>query len=244
MIVAVLVELGYNPALFMSGDRFDTEMVHQDDLPTLVAARNNILESKEPQLIQYRVKQFVNPNRNMKPKSQSPAPSTARSVTSLSSSSMVHSYPATSSRYVWLESSFRLVSHRNVVVMVSRIIPVDTFMGKLRTVEDRLRMTEHILRKVRVFLDDKFGQNHGKSPRTSEEWTSWLQRFRHSNRLMNMFDDQDVIQVMDSRGRYVYVSPACEQLTGYAPEELIGKSYTETVHPGLRFFSWFILFRR
>ncbi len=41
----------------------------------------------------------------------------------------------------------------------------------------------------------------------------------------------DTICVVDTDGRYVYVSASCEALLGYAPEELIGRNMIELVHP-------------
>ncbi|MEL7038767.1 MAG: PAS domain S-box protein [Cyanobacteria bacterium J06592_8] len=32
-------------------------------------------------------------------------------------------------------------------------------------------------------------------------------------------------------GNYLYVSPACRQLLGYEPEELVGRSFSELLHP-------------
>ena len=41
----------------------------------------------------------------------------------------------------------------------------------------------------------------------------------------------DAVCVVDSQGRYVYVSAACERLFGYTREELIGRNMIELVHP-------------
>ncbi|HEX8593432.1 MAG TPA: diguanylate cyclase [Pseudomonas sp.] len=41
----------------------------------------------------------------------------------------------------------------------------------------------------------------------------------------------DAICVVDSQGRYVYVSAACERMFGYTPAELIGQQMLELVHP-------------
>jgi diguanylate cyclase (GGDEF)-like protein/PAS domain S-box-containing protein len=41
----------------------------------------------------------------------------------------------------------------------------------------------------------------------------------------------DAICVVDSQGRYVYVSAASERIFGYAPEELIGRQMLDLVHP-------------
>lgn len=41
----------------------------------------------------------------------------------------------------------------------------------------------------------------------------------------------DAICVVDSQGRYVYVSAACERIFGYTPAELIGQQMLDLVHP-------------
>ena len=44
----------------------------------------------------------------------------------------------------------------------------------------------------------------------------------------------DAICVVDQEGRYVYVSASFERIFGYAPEEVIGRSMIELVHPADR----------
>lgn len=41
----------------------------------------------------------------------------------------------------------------------------------------------------------------------------------------------DTVCVVDGEGRYVFVSASCEALLGYTPEELLGRSMIELVHP-------------
>ena len=41
----------------------------------------------------------------------------------------------------------------------------------------------------------------------------------------------DVICVVDIDGRFLFVSAACEQIFGYTPEEMIGKTTFELMHP-------------
>ncbi len=41
----------------------------------------------------------------------------------------------------------------------------------------------------------------------------------------------DVISLRDLEGRYTYISPSCQRVLGYAPDELIGHSGYEFVHP-------------
>ncbi len=44
-------------------------------------------------------------------------------------------------------------------------------------------------------------------------------------------NSSDVITILDPAGTMVYVSPACEKIFGYPPEELMGKSGFEYMHP-------------
>lgn len=41
----------------------------------------------------------------------------------------------------------------------------------------------------------------------------------------------DMICIVDVDGRYVFVSPACEQILGYTADELLGRNMIEFVHP-------------
>ncbi|HEX8297862.1 MAG TPA: PAS domain S-box protein, partial [Rubricoccaceae bacterium] len=41
----------------------------------------------------------------------------------------------------------------------------------------------------------------------------------------------DVVAVLDAMGTYVYVSPSVEEKFGYMPDDLVGRSAFETVHP-------------
>lgn len=44
-------------------------------------------------------------------------------------------------------------------------------------------------------------------------------------------NSSDLISTQSLEGVYLYVSPACRQLLGYQPEELIGRNFTEFLHP-------------
>jgi len=44
----------------------------------------------------------------------------------------------------------------------------------------------------------------------------------------------DAVCAVDRQGRFVFVSAACERIFGYTPEELIGRSMIELVHPADR----------
>ena len=42
---------------------------------------------------------------------------------------------------------------------------------------------------------------------------------------------QDLIMVMDSRGALVQISPSCETILGYPPDEMIGRNGVDFIHP-------------
>ena len=55
---------------------------------------------------------------------------------------------------------------------------------------------------------------------------------QQTEELRRVFEtSQDLIMVMDSRGFLVQISPSCEAILGYRPEEMIGRSGADIVHP-------------
>jgi PAS domain S-box-containing protein len=55
---------------------------------------------------------------------------------------------------------------------------------------------------------------------------------RQTEELRHIFEtSQDLIMVMDSRGFLVQISPSCEAILGYRPEEMIGRSGVDFIHP-------------
>ncbi|KRQ95830.1 PAS domain S-box protein [Bradyrhizobium valentinum] len=55
---------------------------------------------------------------------------------------------------------------------------------------------------------------------------------RQTEELRRIFEtSQDLIMVMDSRGFLVQISPSCEAILGYRPEEMIGRSGEDFIHP-------------
>jgi PAS domain S-box-containing protein len=55
---------------------------------------------------------------------------------------------------------------------------------------------------------------------------------QQSEELRRVFEtSQDLILVMDSRGVLVQISPSCEAILGYRPEEMIGRSGVDFTHP-------------
>lgn len=57
-----------------------------------------------------------------------------------------------------------------------------------------------------------------------------LQKSEEQFRLISE-SSRDIICLHDSEHRYVYVSPACQELLGYDPEELVGTNPWDLVHP-------------
>ena len=55
---------------------------------------------------------------------------------------------------------------------------------------------------------------------------------QQAEELRRIFEtSQDLIMVMDSPGTLVQVSPSCETVLGYRPEEMIGRSAVDFIHP-------------
>src|SRR3954464_12678070 len=55
---------------------------------------------------------------------------------------------------------------------------------------------------------------------------------QQTEELRRIFEtSQDLIMVMDSRGFLVQISPSCEAILGYRPEEMIGHSGVDFIHP-------------
>ena len=55
---------------------------------------------------------------------------------------------------------------------------------------------------------------------------------QQTEELRRIFEtSQDLILVMDSRGALAQISPSCEAILGYRPDEMIGRSGTDFIHP-------------
>src|SRR5205085_8238150 len=62
--------------------------------------------------------------------------------------------------------------------------------------------------------------------RAEEQLGKSEQRFRHFVENLH-----DVVYALDRFGNFLYVSPAIEQISMYTPEELVGRSFGDFVHP-------------
>ncbi|MFN2474955.1 MAG: PAS domain S-box protein [Chthoniobacterales bacterium] len=69
-----------------------------------------------------------------------------------------------------------------------------------------------------------------RSEESLQEKKVELEAALHANQLI-MDNSQDVICVLDPTGRFVSINAACEELFGYTPDEMIGQSYVEFIHP-------------
>ena len=63
-------------------------------------------------------------------------------------------------------------------------------------------------------------QDAGRALRAREQWFQSLAQ-----------NASDIITVLDAEGRVIYRSPSVAHVLGYLPEELVGRSLSETVHP-------------
>ncbi|HSI08128.1 MAG TPA: CHASE3 domain-containing protein [Rariglobus sp.] len=69
-----------------------------------------------------------------------------------------------------------------------------------------------------------------RSEKALQEGTLRLKLALRSNQLI-MEHSLDVICTLDGEGRFVFLSAACERLFGYKPEELVGRPYSDFIHP-------------
>jgi PAS domain S-box-containing protein len=66
----------------------------------------------------------------------------------------------------------------------------------------------------------------------TETNTNRLALRQQAEELRRVFEtSQDLILVMDGRGFLVQISPSCEAILGYRPEEMIGRSGVDFIHP-------------
>jgi PAS domain S-box-containing protein len=66
---------------------------------------------------------------------------------------------------------------------------------------------------------------------TDSKKTELALRQQMEERRLIFETSQDLILVMDSRGFLVQVSPSCETILGYRPEDMIGRSGVDFIHP-------------
>ncbi|HEY2774486.1 MAG TPA: PAS domain S-box protein [Candidatus Binatia bacterium] len=77
------------------------------------------------------------------------------------------------------------------------------------------------LKGLTGILTDVTGRRHAEEALGKSE-----ERFRHF--IENL---SDVVYALDREGRFIYCSPAIEQISAYTPEEILGRSFVEFLHP-------------
>ena len=85
------------------------------------------------------------------------------------------------------------------------------------------------LQALAANLDDMTARLQARSRDLAAAQAS-LQRSEEHHRLLSTHSS-DMISRFDSRFRLTYLSPACLDLTGYQPDELIGRPTSDLVHP-------------
>ncbi|OAP56196.1 hypothetical protein AYL99_09375 [Fonsecaea erecta] len=68
-----------------------------------------------------------------------------------------------------------------------------------------------------------------QNPHNSNTVTEFTRRKNWTQRLLEEL--KDLLYILTPDGRLLYVSPSAKHLTGYDPEELIGKSISDFIHP-------------
>jgi diguanylate cyclase (GGDEF)-like protein/PAS domain S-box-containing protein len=77
-------------------------------------------------------------------------------------------------------------------------------------------------RMVRI----EIATDHSERKQFEKELQASEERYRSLIENIN-----DMVYELDREGTFKYVSPVCQRVLGYAPEEIIGKSYEELIHP-------------
>jgi PAS domain S-box-containing protein len=78
-------------------------------------------------------------------------------------------------------------------------------------------------------LPTDFAAQNGHYPTSTSTLTDFTKRRNWSQRVVEEL--KDLMYILTPEGRILYVSPSAKQLTGYNPQDLIGKSVSEFVHP-------------
>jgi PAS domain S-box-containing protein len=123
-----------------------------------------------------------------------------------------------SDRISYMNKSIRVFAHgegAGLEISNSRISEIDELATAFVEMQDHLQVT---LANLKAEVEER--RNVEQTLRESET------RFR-----LLAENSTDMISRHDPQGIYLYVSPACKSILGYEPEEMIGHSAFEFIHP-------------
>jgi PAS domain S-box-containing protein len=105
--------------------------------------------------------------------------------------------------------------------------------GSLRTAERREGLVQERVRQAHLDLESKVLQRTSELAKANAGLQDQMrQRARVEHAYQQIMDGSlDVICTLDQEGRFLQVNRACEVLWGYSPQELIGRSHFDMIHP-------------
>src|SRR5262245_18812347 len=107
---------------------------------------------------------------------------------------------------------------------------VDYITKPFQIEEVLIRIKTHLtLRNLQRDLEEQNEQLQAENQRRKRVQDA-LRESRERYRLLADYST-DMISRQSAEGIYLYVSPACLTLLGYEVEEIVGRSYSEVVHP-------------
>jgi PAS domain S-box-containing protein len=97
--------------------------------------------------------------------------------------------------------------------------------------QDDLHFAQELARRIALVLDN--ARLYREAQEEIAERTLAEEKLRHSEELYRLVVEHttDVITLMDMQAKIMYISPSCETILGYKPDEMIGKKVSEFEHP-------------
>ena len=134
--------------------------------------------------------------------------------------------------YIWIETTCRAIrdTTTGAVLEIQAALrditdrkQAEAALHTLHTeLEQQVQDQTTALRAANVSLQEEIR----KHQRTEVELQEAETRYRELVENLN-----DVIYAQDEHGRFTYISPIVESLSGYHPHEMLGRSFTEFIHP-------------
>ena len=97
--------------------------------------------------------------------------------------------------------------------------------------QDDLRFAQELARRIALVLDN--ARLYRAAQEEIVERTLAEEKLRHSEELYRLVVEHttDLITLMDMQGTILYISPSCETILGYKPDEMIGTLAFDLDHP-------------